>query len=336
MKLHKLFIATAVMLPMIATAAKGDNNGKPFQELSAVIEGNRTLIDANTAGIDALRVDVTNIESSIAAVQFDLDGLFALIGDNDLDLAELEGRVAALETGFDVLNADLSDLRADHAADMLDVNLAIANAEVRIGALESELQTLTDSLNVRLAGIDGELQDNAMAIDSLLVDLSVTSAKALSNMMAINGLEGQVADLNVRAAQHEADIAALQLQIDALDTRISGLESAGTSCASSAVWQPVDCTTNSWVWTSDRTHPTLDAADQNGVLWVGDQHANIPNTCSLDGTGWVSTEVFTMQGCNTDWRHIGGSFSGNCGGHDGDQVRRLTMNPEGCFDYTAN
>jgi hypothetical protein len=87
MKLHKLFIATAVMLPMIATAAKGDNNGKPFQELSAVIEGNRTLIDANTAGIDALRVDVTNIESSIAAVQFDLDGLFALIGDNDLDLA---------------------------------------------------------------------------------------------------------------------------------------------------------------------------------------------------------------------------------------------------------
>ena len=106
-----------------------------------------------------------------------------------------------------------------------------------------------------------------------------------------------------------------------------------TDCATSTLWQPVDCTTTSWVWTSDRNFPTLEVADANGVLWVGDQHSPIPNTCSLDGTGWVSTEVFTMQGCNTSWKHIGGSTNVNCGGHDGDQIRRLTHEPLGCFDY---
>jgi len=192
------------------------------------------------------------------------------------------------------------------------------------------------NLNARLAAIDTAVADNAMAIDALLLDLNVTSAQALSNMLAINGLQGQIDTLNVRAAQHEADIADLQAQIDALDTRISGLEAVvggSTSCANSSQWQPVDCTTTSWVWTADRSYRTVADADANGTLWVGDQHANIPTTCSLDGTGWVSTEVFTMQGCNTDWYHIGGRYTGNCGGHDGDQVRRLTMNPEGCFDY---
>lgn len=110
-------------------------------------------------------------------------------------------------------------------------------------------------------------------------------------------------------------------------------ESVSTDCATSTLWQPVDCTTTDWVWSSDRNFLTLELADANGVLWVGDQHTIIPNTCSLDGTGWVSTEVFTMQGCNTSWSHIGGRYTGNCGGHDGDQVRRLTLEPQGCFDY---
>ena len=113
------------------------------------------------------------------------------------------------------------------------------------------------------------------------------------------------------------------------------LEITSANCATSTLWQPVDCTTTEWVWSSDRNFLTLELADANDVLWVGDQHTQIPNTCSLDGTGWVSTEVFTMQGCNTSWQHIGGRFSGACGGHDGDQIRRLTLEPEGCFDYTV-
>jgi hypothetical protein len=114
------------------------------------------------------------------------------------------------------------------------------------------------------------------------------------------------------------------------------LETAPTNCSTNTLWQPVNCTTTEWVWSSDRSFTTLELAEANGVLWVGDEHSSVPNTCSLDGTGWVSTEVFTMAGCNTSWQHIGGSYSGPCGNHDGDQVRRLTLNPESCFDYTAH
>lgn len=334
MKLLKLVVAVSTIVPLMAFAAKGDNNGKPFQELGALIQQNQLLIDANSVGVAELRADVDQIGGDIADIQSELTILADLINDNQSDYTNLENRVVALEGNFTMLSADLDTLRLDHAMDMSTLTAAISAAELRIATLEGELQALTLSLNLRLAGIESELQDNTVAIDSLLVELSLTSAKALSNMMAINALESQVDDLNVRAAQHEADIAALQAQINALDTRISGLEAGTSSCATSALWQPVDCATTRWVWTSDRTYSTLEAADQNAVLWVGDQHAAVPNTCSLDGTGWVSTEVFTMQGCNATWNHIGGSYSGACGGHDGDQIRRLTMNPEGCTDYT--
>jgi len=101
------------------------------------------------------------------------------------------------------------------------------------------------------------------------------------------------------------------------------------------LWQEVDSTTSNWVWTSSRIFSNVGDADFNRTLYVGDQHRNsVPNTASLDGTGYVSTAVFTMNGCDTDWYHLGGWFSGNCYGHDGDQVRRLVMDTEACYDYS--
>ena len=106
------------------------------------------------------------------------------------------------------------------------------------------------------------------------------------------------------------------------------------SCLNNPQWQAVDCTTPSWVWSSDNTNAiTVPDANLLHVLWTGCSHANIPNTCSLDGTGWVSTGVTAMAGCNTTWYHLGGSYTGQCGGHDGDQVRRLVLNPNDCYAY---
>jgi hypothetical protein len=65
----------------------------------------------------------------------------------------------------------------------------------------------------------------------------------------------------------------------------------------------------------------------------GPQPALGQGMCSLDGTGYVSTRTFTMAGCDASWWHIGGRFSGGCGGHDGDTYRLLALGANDCYAY---
>lgn len=105
-------------------------------------------------------------------------------------------------------------------------------------------------------------------------------------------------------------------------------------CFNNPKWTPVTCSTTQWVWSSDRVNASnVTAANAQHVLWTGCSHGGVGNTCSLTGQGFVSTQVTTMSGCNTSWYHLGGSFTGNCGGHDGDQVRRLALGPNDCYEY---
>jgi hypothetical protein len=110
-------------------------------------------------------------------------------------------------------------------------------------------------------------------------------------------------------------------------------------CASNPNWTPVTCTTGSWVWSMDRAVATTAAAANTArVLASGCRHgAGQPELgsgmCSLTGTGFVSTRTFTMSGCDARWFHLGGSFTGNCGGHDGDTYRLLALGPNDCYDY---
>jgi cysteine-rich repeat protein len=108
---------------------------------------------------------------------------------------------------------------------------------------------------------------------------------------------------------------------------------AESGCANNPRWQPVDCTTDAWVWSRSRAHTSLQAANTNRVLAAGCTHGNAGNTCSLDGNGWVSTQEFTMSGCGSNWYHIGGRHTGNCGGHDGDRYRLLVLGADDCYDY---
>lgn len=112
---------------------------------------------------------------------------------------------------------------------------------------------------------------------------------------------------------------------------------APMNCANNPKWTPVTCTTNQWVWTSSRANATLAAANAAHTLYTGCNHSGVPGDsngmCSLSGQGWVSTATQPMAGCNATWNHIGGSYTGACGGHDGDTVRRLVLNVNECYDY---
>ncbi len=102
-------------------------------------------------------------------------------------------------------------------------------------------------------------------------------------------------------------------------------------CADHEDWIPVNCQTGEWVWSSDRARAVnLEDANRLRVLWTnhGDNAM-----CSLDGAGWVSSEIFRIRDCNSDWYHIGGRYTGNCGGHDGEITRLLALGPDDCWDY---
>jgi len=102
-------------------------------------------------------------------------------------------------------------------------------------------------------------------------------------------------------------------------------------CATNSQWTPVTCTTLQWDWSTNRAiATTVSAASTNHVLAVGTGDGA---KCSLSGAGWVSTVTFAVSNCNVSWYHLGGSYTGNCGGWDGTPVRHLADGADDCYAY---
>lgn len=111
-----------------------------------------------------------------------------------------------------------------------------------------------------------------------------------------------------------------------------------SNCINNAQWMRVQCTWASWEWSSDRNFRSPAAANAAHTLQTGCAHVGIQNVaqglCSIDGGGWISTQTFTMSGCNTNWEHIAAQGDvGNCGGHDGDTYRHLVIGDNDCYAY---
>lgn len=112
----------------------------------------------------------------------------------------------------------------------------------------------------------------------------------------------------------------------------------GAACNGNPQWMRVNCMTTGWVWSMDR-NMAMDVATANRlhVLATGCAHTGEPlqamGLCSLNGMGYVSTRTFTINNCNDRWYAIGGRFTGNCGGHDGDTYRLLVQNDTDCYAY---
>ncbi|MCK6573847.1 hypothetical protein L6V77_22440 [Myxococcota bacterium] len=113
---------------------------------------------------------------------------------------------------------------------------------------------------------------------------------------------------------------------------------ANADCANNPLWRRVECNVDSWVWSTDRVGSRdIPTAEANRELTTGCNHsgdANNDGLCSLDGQGWVSTQRWAMAGCNATWLHLApNNVAFDCGGHDGDTVRRLVTSDNGCYDY---
>ncbi len=169
---------------------------------------------------------------------------------------------------------------------------------------------------------DGKVQAGVEACDDgNMVDTDACLATCVA---------AKCGDGKVQAGVEECDDGS----VNANDGCSAVCKKEAASCLNNPKWTPVNCTTTKWVWSSDKVQAmTLAAANMKKVLWSGCTHAPAANTCSLDGKGWVSTQQYVMADCNATWYHIGGDFTGNCGGHDGDSVRRLALTQNDCYDY---
>ena len=123
------------------------------------------------------------------------------------------------------------------------------------------------------------------------------------------------------------------------DSNVATVTLADSDCTNHPLWMPVTCVTPDWVWSRDRALaldvPTAAALQ---VLATGCAHGTPQpdlgdGLCSLDGLGWVSVDQFVMADCDAAWYHLGGGYTGNCGGHNGDFYRHLVVDPAGCYDY---
>ncbi len=126
-------------------------------------------------------------------------------------------------------------------------------------------------------------------------------------------------------------------------SNVATVRFADAVCDGHPQWMPVSCVTTDWVWSRNRNLATDVATVASlQILATGCYHAyGQPavgdGLCSLDGMGWVSVDQFPMTNCDTLWFHLGGAYTGPCGGHDSsapfDFYRHLVIDPVGCYDY---
>jgi len=250
--LRNAVLASLILCAPLANAARnntsmGDDNGKPFQELNAIIEENRALIDANAADIENLRGMGDAIDEAIALLEAELGELGGRVALTEEGIAALQDRADAMDESTEALSLELERLRADHEADVETINAAIADANARIDQLRRDLRLLARTLNDQLDALSSDVSFNTIAIDILLVELTSTTATAMANMMAIEDLDAQVLDLEGRVAANESDIAALQvfhqsnaLQFSGVRTNLPLAEAEGWSICYQKTFRDAD------------------------------------------------------------------------------------------------
>ncbi len=209
-----------------AIAAKGDvPNGQPFQALQSQIDDNLALIEQNADVIAELNVDVAAINGRIDSVEANIDQVELNVAANSADIADAFARIAAAEGDLQGLGAELAVLAAEHAADSAAFSAAIDAINAELVNLNDLRQALADDLNAQLAALSAAVGDNALAIDSLVLQLVTLNAQLTSINSSIMDLQNRQDAIEASAAQFADDLARLEARVDDLEGAVDTLSS---------------------------------------------------------------------------------------------------------------
>lgn len=222
MKKNMLLASSLLAIAIIsvpAYASKGAANGQPFKYLQTQIDNNRSLVEANAAAIGDLNAEVAAINTRIDDLSGEVDSLALQVAGNTAQIDELLAQAASTQSDLDALRADLGELAAIHAADFEAINQALDAVTAELVHLNNMRQALANQLIAALAAVNDAVNGNALAIDSLVLQLVTVNAQLTS-------INSSIADLNNRSDQLEAAQDLYESQLVELTSVVNGLEGA--------------------------------------------------------------------------------------------------------------
>ena len=222
-----IIIASSLLASSNALGApqQGSSNGQPFKALQSQIDENRSLIENNSGAIDVLSQDVSEINIRIDNIDQDISQLETDIANNSSEIAAALERINSNESNLQLLGSELAALAARHDSDLQAVNDALAAIGTKLLELEQARQALAAQLGDQLAAITAQVNDNVVAIDSMLLNLITVNAQLTTINSKIMSLMNRQDQLEESQTGYEDILANLNDRVDDLEGIVDTLSS---------------------------------------------------------------------------------------------------------------
>ena len=223
-------LGAALLLTSQACLAANSNGaspaGNPFDELRALISENRSLIEANQGAIAALETKTDAINARVDSVESNLAAVAAQVATNSADISNAFSRIASAEGDIDSLRNDLGSLAERHQTDISAMEATLASIQGQINDLVAQGMELSAELNDRVAELRGLVNNNAVGIDALVLDISMLNAQVGSINSSILALSNQQNNLNSQVASQSQQLTNLNAALSALKARVDSYHGA--------------------------------------------------------------------------------------------------------------
>ncbi len=200
------------------------------------IEDVKAQTTENAAAIEAIKVELANLDTRLAAAQKAADDAMAEAKDAKAAAAQAEANaIAYTKEQVEALLAKVTELEAVHAADVEAALALITNNKAELDekisqllTADSEINKKIDALQIYVDEFKNEMTTELAALEQELTAAKAEVAKAIADVEAtlgaeIDGLAERLTAVEATLEQHAGMIADLYAKYNALDLRVQSL-----------------------------------------------------------------------------------------------------------------